>query len=162
GCNSGACHGAAGGKNGFRLSLRGYDPEFDFFAITRQARGRRVVLDDPARSLLLLKPTGVLPHKGGVRIEVDSPDYKLLGGWLAAGAPAPQADDPRLDHLQISPASAMLKPGQSRQLTVRAYYTDGHSADVTRWAKFTSSDESVAQVGVNGGVKITGPGQSAI
>ena len=88
GCNSGACHGAAAGKNGFKLSLRGYDPEADYFTITRQARGRRIAPDDPARSLLLLKPTGTLPHKGGVRFEVDSPDYRVLLDWIAAGTRA--------------------------------------------------------------------------
>ena len=29
GCNAGTCHGAQAGKNGFKLSLRGYDPVFD-------------------------------------------------------------------------------------------------------------------------------------
>ncbi|HKD38500.1 MAG TPA: S-layer protein, partial [Pirellulales bacterium] len=78
GCNSGACHGAAAGKNGFKLSLRGYDADADWFTITRQARGRRVVPSDPGRSLVLLKPSGALPHKGGVRFEVDSPDYNII------------------------------------------------------------------------------------
>ena len=79
GCNSGACHGAAAGKNGFKLSLRGYDADADWFTITRQARGRRIVPSDPGRSLLLLKPTGALPHKGGVRFEVDSLEYESRG-----------------------------------------------------------------------------------
>src|SRR5687768_12485374 len=70
GCSSGACHGAAAGKEGFRLSLRGYDDEGDWRTITRHAGGRRVMADDPGRSLLLLKPTGAVPHKGGARIVV--------------------------------------------------------------------------------------------
>jgi hypothetical protein len=162
GCNSGACHGAAAGKNGFKLSLRGYDADADWFAITRQARGRRIVPSDPGRSLLLLKPTGALPHKGGVRFEVDSPDYNTIAAWIAAGAPAPKDDDPRLDHLEVLPAGVVLKPGDSQRLLVRAYYTDGHSDDVTRWVKFTSSDESVAQVDQSGRVKIMGAGEGVV
>jgi len=162
GCNSGACHGAAAGKNGFKLSLRGYDADADYFTITRQARGRRIVPSDPARSLLLLKPTGALPHKGGVRFEVESTDYNILLGWIAAGAAAPKPDDPRLDHIEILPDRVLLKPGDSQQLLVRAYYTDGHVADVTHWAKFTSSDESVAQVDAEGHVKIMGSGEGIV
>src|SRR5438067_7990428 len=75
GCNSGACHGAAAGKNGFKLSLRGYDDEGDYRAITRHAVGRRIVPEDPASSLFLLKPTATVPHKGGARIQVGSPEY---------------------------------------------------------------------------------------
>jgi hypothetical protein len=162
GCNSGACHGAAAGKNGFKLSLRGFDADADWFTITRQARGRRIVPSDPGRSLLLLKPTGALPHKGGVRFEVDSPDYNTIAAWIAAGAPAPKADDPRLDHLEMLPAGVVLKPGDSQRLLVRAYYTDGHSDDVTRWVKFTSSDESVAQVDQAGQVKVMGSGEGVV
>jgi hypothetical protein len=162
GCNSGACHGAAAGKNGFKLSLRGYDAEADYFTITRQARGRRIVPSDPARSLLLLKPTGALPHKGGVRFEVESSDYNVLLGWIAAGAAPPQSDDSRLDHLEILPGRVLLKPGDGQQLLVQAIYTDGHIADVTHWAKFTSSDESVAQVDAEGHVKIMGCGEGVV
>jgi hypothetical protein len=162
GCNSGACHGAAAGKNGFKLSLRGYDADADWFTITRQARGRRIVPSDPGRSLLLLKPTGALPHKGGVRFEVDSTDYNAIAAWIAAGAPAPKDDDPRLDRLEVLPAGVVLKPGDSQRLLVRAYYTDGHSDDVTRWVKFTSSDESVAQVDQSGRVKIMGAGEGVV
>ena len=70
GCNMGACHGALAGKGGFKLSLRGYYPEGDFQAIAREARGRRIELSDPGRSLLLAKPTGAVPHKGGLRLEL--------------------------------------------------------------------------------------------
>src|SRR6185503_2592424 len=78
GCSSGACHGAAAGKNGFKLSLRGYDDDGDFLALTRNAMGRRIVPSDPGRSLLLLKPTGAIPHKGGQRFTPDSLEYKVL------------------------------------------------------------------------------------
>src|SRR5947209_5383821 len=93
GCNSGACHGALAGKGGFKLSLRGYDPDGDHFVMTRQARGRRVNLIEPAKSLVLLKPTARISHGGGRRIEVDSYDYQVLSEWLAGGAPGPQPDD---------------------------------------------------------------------
>src|SRR5687767_15333177 len=84
-CNAGACHGAAAGQNGFRLSLRGYDDDGDFITLTRQAQGRRINAVDPGRSLLLLKATGTIPHKGGKRFEVDSREYKVLADWIAAG-----------------------------------------------------------------------------
>src|SRR5438552_5192232 len=77
GCNSGACHGALAGKGGLKLSLRGYDPDSDYFVLTRQAQGRRIDKLDPAHSLLLLKPTRTIPHGGGRRIEPASPDYQL-------------------------------------------------------------------------------------
>ena len=93
GCNMGACHGAAAGKNGFRLSLRGYDPEGDFNILTRQARGRRIVPHDPGRSLILTKPTGTIPHKGGLRFTEDSLEYRVIAEWIAQGQPAPTPDD---------------------------------------------------------------------
>src|SRR4051812_49489004 len=72
GCSMGACHGAAAGQGGFKLSLRGYDDEGDFLTLTRGAMGRRITPADPARSLLLLKPTAAVPHKGGERFKVNS------------------------------------------------------------------------------------------
>ena len=103
GCSSGACHGAASGQNGFKLSLRGYDNEGDFLALTHQALGRRVIPSDPGRSLLLLKPTSAVPHKGGKRFEVGSIDYQVLSQWIADGAPAPAPNDPRLQKIEILP-----------------------------------------------------------
>src|SRR5262245_11088346 len=82
GCNSGACHGALAGKGGLKLSLRGYDPEADFFVLTRQAGARRVDRQEPAKSLMLLKPTRKLPHGGGRRFEDDSDDYKIILDWI--------------------------------------------------------------------------------
>lgn len=87
GCNMGACHGAAAGKNGFYLSLRGYNDEADWQAITRSGGGRRIALADPGRSLLLLKATGTVPHKGGKRFDTGSPEYQTLADWIAGGAP---------------------------------------------------------------------------
>ena len=161
GCNSGACHGAAAGKNGFRLSLRGYDPEADFLMITRQSRGRRIVPADPGRSLVLLKPTGVVPHKGGVRFAVDSREYRVLAEWIAAGQPAPTADDPRIERLQVLPEHVVLKKGESQQYSVIAHFSDGHREEVTTWAKFNSTNQTVCQVDDLGKVKVTGNGEGA-
>ena len=87
GCNSGACHGAAAGKNGFTLTLRGYDPDADYDALTRQAAGRRVNKLEPAKSLMLLKPTEAVPHMGGKKFEPESPEYACSRDWIAAGTP---------------------------------------------------------------------------
>src|ERR1700688_4595410 len=110
GCSAGACHGAAAGQNGFKLSLRGYDDEGDFLALTRGALGRRVVPSDPGRSLMLLKPTGAVPHKGGKRFEVDSLDYRVLSEWIAAGAPGPKPDDGRIVRIESLPSHVILQP----------------------------------------------------
>ncbi len=162
GCNSGACHGALAGKKGFKLSLGAFDPVSDYFFITRQARSRRVVMSDPGRSLLLTKPTGAVPHKGGVRFKVDSPEYNVVAQWIAAGAPAPAETDPRLTRLEILPAASVLTLGAKQPLIVRAYFSDNRVEDVTRWVKFTSTNESVAQVDGQGLVQVTGHGEAAI
>jgi hypothetical protein len=162
GCSSGACHGAAAGKKGFKLSLRGYDPEGDYHVLTRQARGRRVLLDDPGRSLLLLKPTSAVPHGGGERFAVGSIEYRAIAQWIAAGAPPPQPDDPRIERIEFLPARCVLDPKASQQLLVTAYFSDGHTEDVTHWAKYTSANVSVANVDDNGRVAIVGPGEAAI
>ena len=95
GCNSGACHGAAAGKNGFRLTLRGYGPEVDHAVLTRQALGRRVVKTAPQESLMLLKPTGAIEHGGGVRFTTGSLEYRVIAEWIAAGMPGPVGDRSR-------------------------------------------------------------------
>jgi hypothetical protein len=162
GCSSGACHGAAAGQGGFRLSLRGYDDEGDWKSITRSALGRRIVLADPARSLLLLKPTGAVPHKGGTKFEVGSLEYKILSEWIAAGTPPPKAADARITRLEVSPAHATLKPGDNQQLQVKATFSDGSVQDVTRWVKYTDANASVTTVDEGGNVKVTGFGEGAI
>ncbi|XZE18000.1 DUF1553 domain-containing protein [Pirellulaceae bacterium SH449] len=162
GCNMGACHGALAGKGGFRLSLRGYDPETDHFNITRQDRGRRVDLNDPSKSLLLTKPTGAVPHKGGVRLEPDSSDYQLLAAWIGSGAYGPKPSDPVIERIEVLPADVSLSKHDRQNLIVQAIYSNGRKADVTSWAKFTSTDESVASVDEHGQVEIVGPGEGAI
>jgi hypothetical protein len=162
GCNSGACHGALAGKNGFKLTLRGYDPEVDYHTLTREALGRRVSLPEPARSLILLKPTLTLAHGGGKRFDVGSPEYSLVADWIAWGAPAPAESEPRIQALEIFPAAAWLEPSASQQVLIRARYSDGHTEDVTRWVKFSSTDAGVAAVDDFGRVRMTGSGEAAI
>ena len=162
GCNSGACHGALAGKGGFRLSLRGYAPARDHYAITREARGRRIELSDPGRSLFLAKPTGALPHKGGVRFNVDSAEYRILSEWIMTGAAPPSPADPQLKKLEILPRRAVVKPGSTQQLIVRAHFDDGRVEDVTRWAAFTSASEAVATVDRDGAVRVVGYGEGAV
>jgi hypothetical protein len=162
GCNSGACHGALAGKGGFRLSLRGYDADADWVSITRDVMGRRINLAAPQRSLLLTKPTGALPHKGGLRLNLGSRDYRVLAGWIAAGAPGPIPDDPYLERIVVEPAAARLEVGAQQRLLVQAFYSDGRVVDATAWAKFSASDESVATVDENGIITVRGPGVGAI
>jgi hypothetical protein len=162
GCNSGACHGALAGKGGFKLSLRGYAPEEDYFVLTRQAGARRVNRAEPSKSLILLKPTTVLPHGGGLKLEVDSPEFRVLADWIANGAPGPSPNDPRVERIEVSPTKRVLKPNDTLQVEVKAFYSDGSSADVTRWAKFASSEDLVAGVDESGLVKVMGHGEAAI
>jgi hypothetical protein len=162
GCSSGACHGAAAGQNGFKLSLRGYDDEGDYLALTHHALGRRIVPSDPGRSLMLLKPTGAVPHKGGTRFETNSLEYRILSEWIAAGTPGPRKEDPQIERIEMVPPQVVLKPGNTQQLIVRAYFNDGQIQDVTRWAKYTSANESVAQISEQGNVTVSGFGEGAI
>jgi len=162
GCNQGACHGALAGKNGFKLTLRGYDPELDYDALIRQSGARRVSLAEPANSLILLKPTFAIPHMGGLRIQPESLEYRVMAEWIASGAPPPAAKDPEIQNLEVYPANATLTPGAEQQLLVRARYSDGRLEDVTRWVKFTSTNEGVASVDDAGRVKMNGRGEAAI
>lgn len=162
GCNSGACHGALSGKGGFRLSLRGYDAAADHFSITQGLRGRRIELSDPGRSLFLSKPSGAVPHQGGLRLAVDSTDYKILSQWIAEGATGPLAETAPLSSLQVSPDVTRLLPGQEVQLQVKAHYGDGAVADVTAWAIFSSTDEAIAGVDQTGKAVIRGSGEGAV
>jgi hypothetical protein len=162
GCNSGACHGAAAGKNGFKLTLRGYDPDEDYDTLTRQSIGRRVSLSEPSHSLMLLKPTFAVPHGGGKRFSTDSLEYRVIAEWIAAGAPRPNDNDPTVTGLEVFPATAVLKPGGEQQIVVLAKYSDGRLRDVTRWVRYGSSDDGVASVDDFGHVKMNGSGEAAI
>ncbi len=162
GCNSGACHGALAGKGGFKLSLRGYDTQADFHTVARQSRGRRIELADPGRSLILAKPSGAMPHKGGLRFRVDTEHYRTIANWIANGAAGPSGDDARLKTLRVLPDLATLKPGDKQPLLVQAEYSDGLVRDVTSLAKFTSANEAVATVSKDGTVSVIGYGEGAV
>ncbi len=162
GCNMGSCHGAQAGKKGFKLALRGYDHQMDYNTLTRQSKGRRVSLADPARSLILLKATGEIPHGGGTRFDDNSLEYRIVSEWIADGAPPPRDDDPKVSGLEIFPKQATLDAGQTQQILVRALYSDGRQRDVTRWAKYTSTEVGVAAIDDFGKVTVTGRGEAAI
>ncbi len=162
GCSSGACHGAAAGQGGFRLSLRGYDDMGDYLSITRSAQGRRITLEDPSRSLLLMKATKAVPHKGGEKIKTDWPEYQILAEWIASGAPGPQEKDTRIQRIEVSPAHVTLKADQTQPIKVTAYFNNGKSEDVTRWAKYTAGNTSVATVDDHGKVKVVGRGEGTV
>src|SRR5207247_7264764 len=103
GCNAGACHGNASGKAGFKLSLRGQDPDLDFYVLTREQFGRRTNPMDPAQSLILLKPTTQLAHEGGKRFGKGSWEYETLRRWIAEGIHDDPSSVPRLMKIQVSP-----------------------------------------------------------
>ncbi len=161
-CNMGSCHGALAGKGGFRLSLRGYDPVADHFNITRQDGGRRIEVASPASSLFIAKPSGSIEHKGGLRLHPDSVDYAMLAKWIANGAVGVRATDPSLVRLEILPAAVRLERGNTQTINVRAHYSNGRIEDVTRWSKFSSTDESIATVDEHGLAKVMGPGEGAV
>lgn len=162
GCNSGACHGALAGKGGLKLSLRGFDPPADWFALTRQALGRRVNLEQPAASLLLKKPLRSLPHGGGTRMSEGDEYHRVLMDWIKAGAPEPRDTEAELVRIEVFPKVALLKPNDTLRLVVRAVYSDGRNEDVTRWARFSSSEELVAAIDEDGRIKVVGHGEAAI
>ena len=144
-CNKAGCHGAAGGQDGFALSLFGSDPAADYETLTRQWVGRRVKRSIPDESLLLTKATGKVPHTGGVKIEHDGDEYRALLRWIAAGAQYDTASVPTVDSVQIYPERVVLEgPGAKQPVSVRAYYSNGTDRDVTSLCTFeTTNRESV-------------------
>lgn len=162
GCNAGACHGKGAGQNGFRLSLRGFAPEQDYKWITREFDGRRI---DPTRaeeSLILRKATGRTPHEGGRLFAPGSREYELVLAWLRAGFPGPNKSAPAICKLEVTPATSMLKPGESVQLRAVATFTNGQSRDVTWLTKFDSNDPAYLEVSPNGRAKALRNGASAV
>ena len=163
GCNGGGCHGALAGKGGFRLSLNAYDPATDHYNITRENRGRRIEFAAPASSLFVTKPTAAVRHKGGKVLHESSEAYRILTLWIQQGAPGPSDGDPTIERVEMSPTLSQLKKGQAQQLTVRAFFSDGTERDVTRWARFASTDATVAEVDeATGLAKVIGHGEGAV
>jgi len=147
GCNQSACHGSPVGKNGFKLSLYGSEPDKDYEVLV----SKRVNLEKPAESLLLRKPTMQTAHGGGPRFEPDSRHYQILKAWIEAGAPFGAKDAPSLDKLDVTPGYQVLKAqGGTVQMKVTAVYSDGSKEDVTALSIFSSNDDAVLKVSPSG------------
>jgi hypothetical protein len=162
GCNQGACHGAQHGKGGFKLSLFGFDPVFDFAQVVQSAEGRRVVLSDPERSILLQKPTLQLEHGGGERLKISDPGYETLKRWLEDGVPEPTNKDPIVTSVEVWPQHRIMVPDEQQQILVRATWEDGVSKDVTDTVQFDTLNEGVAVVSPGGLVTAKGKGETHI
>jgi hypothetical protein len=163
GCNSGVCHGKASGQNGFRLSLLGFNPQFDYESVARDSRGRRVFPAAPASSLMLLKPTAGVPHGGGKKFAVGSPEYRTIARWIAQGMPLKSGPESQLVSVAVSPARRVMARRSEQQLRVTATYADGTTADVTRLAQYQSNAGDLASVDGTGRVSaLDGVGEAAI
>jgi hypothetical protein len=162
GCNAGACHGSFQGRGGLNLSLFGHDPTRDYATLTRNALGRRIDVINPDRSLVLLKPTGQIPHEGGQRFKIDSWEYRVIHAWIAQGA----RRDPSLaaiERIEIRPGELNLeRPGGAGRLSVIARFANGEEADVTPFCDLRVRDDAIALVSANGEVRGLRPGDTAI
>ena len=155
GCNTGSCHGAARGKDGFRLSLFGFDPEGDYFRVTREMSTRRINLAIPQESLFLKKAVGSVPHTGGKLFDTKSDYYATILEWLQNGAKEDPKDNkpPAVHSLAIYPPQAVIEGDGSKQRFVAiATYADGSTRDVTRLAAFTSNNSGTAAIDNEGNV----------
>src|SRR6058998_3585747 len=147
GCTSGVCHGAAKGKNGFKLSLRGYDPQFDYEALLYDLAGRRFNRADPGKSLMLAKPSQEVAHGGGRRFAKDSDYYKTIYNWIAQGVPYGDPAKETVAELRAEPAEIFMpKPGETASLKVVVRYQDDQTRDVTRETTIESNTPDVASV----------------
>lgn len=161
-CNGGACHGSQHGRGGFKLSLFGFDPAFDHNQIVQSAEGRRIVLSDPERSILLQKPTQLMEHQGGERFKVGSREYNALRGWLEDAVPPPTAKDAEVKSIEVWPAKRIMLPGEQQQTAVRAHWTDGRVEDVTFTAQFDSLNDAVAAISPDGLITAKSTGETHI
>lgn len=150
GCNSGACHGKQAGRNGFKLSLFGFDSAFDYRTLASESRGRRVFPAAPEKSLLLAKASNRIPHGGGQRFTEDSQQYQQLLRWIRQGMPLAIAEEPQLSGIQMAPTARVLKPLDSQRVIVTASYSDGSTRDVTHLALYASNSDAAADVDDHG------------
>ena len=163
GCNAGACHGKQRGQNGFQLSLLAFDPDFDFSALTQEARGRRVFPASPEQSLLLRKATAQVPHGGGRKLTPGDGKYELILNWIRQGTPRRPVDAPVLERISVEPNERILKFHEAVQLKVTAYYSDGSQRDVTQLAMYQSNEAPIAAVDADAKIKAGPlPGEAAI
>ncbi|HVK12849.1 MAG TPA: DUF1553 domain-containing protein [Gemmataceae bacterium] len=163
GCNMGACHGTPSGKNGFKLSLRGFDPAADYLQLTRDVWGRRTDSHDAWNSLLMMKGLGRSPHEGGARFGADTVAARMIAGWIAQGLPDDPKDLPALKKVEVLPGARVLKaPAKWQQLAVLGHFADNTTRDVTRLTVFSSSDPAIADVSPTGLVEFKQAGEVAI
>jgi hypothetical protein len=162
GCNSGACHGYSLGKGGFKLSLRGGDAPLDYQAVVGDAYSRRLNLLSPRDSLVLKKPLGEVPHRGGIRFARDSMGAEILQRWVEQGAKSDLDDKVEIDRVTVYPERFVLEPGMRHRLQLTAHYNDGTTRDVTRLGIFEVNTEGVADVDDRGLVTAGGFGESAV
>ena len=163
GCNAGSCHGAAKGKDGFMLSLFGYDPAGDYQRIVNDITGRRLNTAIPERSLLLLKSLGAVPHTGGEIFTTDSPYYQTLLDWIAAGAPDDTQNVPETTGLEVSEQHFVFEGKTAHaELRVFANQSDGSKRDVTNLALYHSNNPAVANIDENGRISTFGGGDTHV
>lgn len=162
GCNAGACHGKLAGQNSFKLSLRGYAPEWDIDWLTKEVRGRRVDYSFPEESLILRKALARVPHEGGMRFEEGSRYHRTLLDWIRARTPGPETNEADVVRLEVLPGNRVMQPGESQQLLVRGYYKGGRVRDVTWLAQFFSNDEATLNVSERGVVKALRSGEAPV
>ncbi len=162
GCNQGSCHGSQFGKGGYKLSLAGYDPDFDYESTVLQLRGRRINRAEPSRSLFLAKPSLTVAHAGGMRLPQQSADYQTLLRWIKDSVARPNPKDPKIISLVVSPAQKTLIVGEQVQIQVVAFYSNGTKKDVTVHTRINSINEDVAAVTLKGLVTAKGKGATAI
>jgi WD40 repeat protein len=150
GCNQGTCHGAQKGKNGFRLSLRGYDPIFDIRALTDDLAARRINPSAPDDSMMLRKPLGITPHEGGTLMQKGDPYHAVLHRWIADGSKL-DLETLRVTSLEIFPKNPVVQSTDARQqVRIVATYTNGESRDVTQEAFVSSGNSEVATAETGG------------
>jgi hypothetical protein len=163
GCANSNCHGSIRGQAGFKLSLFGYEPDLDYDAIVKAQDGRRINRSDPAKSLILIKPTFSTPHGGGERFKVGSLEYDAILQWISDGATYDSAGSPRLSTIRVTPEELTLVGLNARQqLSVAGTYTDGTTEDLTRKVQYTANDESVLDISPNGEIRAKRAGETAI
>jgi WD40 repeat protein len=162
GCNAGTCHGAAKGKNGFKLSLRGYDPIFDVRAFTDDLASRRVNVASPDDSMMLEKPTAAVPHVGGGVMQRGDPYYDVIRQWIAGGATL-DLKTPRVARIELFPANPIVQQlGARQQMRVLATYADSSVRDVTQEAFIESSNSDVATAARGGLMSAARRGEAAV
>jgi hypothetical protein len=162
GCNAGTCHGNKNGKGGFKLSLRGQDPDIDYLTLTRDSLARRINPLEPEESLLLLKPNTQVAHEGGLRFKLGSPEYEILSRWITEAMPNDLASAPKLRRIEVKPRETVLvEPANQVQLQVRAWFSDDSSRDVSFLAVYEPA-HGMAEVSHDGLVQRAGMGESTV